>query len=211
MSGQELTVQMLRRREVLKRAAMLLGGAISAPAILGVLQGCADRKEEPATGEAPAKPWAPKFFTATQLAVIAEIAEIILPKTDTAGARDALVPQFIDSMLADVYPVDDQERFRAGLAKFEADAAAASDAGGKSFLDQAADRRVTVVKASLSAELDGERHPKPFMLMTRELTLLGFFNSRVGVEQFTDYQPVPQKYHGCVPLQTMKKHVEWEP
>jgi gluconate 2-dehydrogenase gamma chain len=200
-------VEVLRRREVLRRAAWLLGGAVSAPLAVALLQGCGDRKaaEAPKAADAPLPvPWAPKFLNAAQLALVSEIAEIMIPRTDTGGARDAGVPQFVDLMLADVYKPEDQQRFLAGLAAFEAGA-------GKGFLEQAAAQRVQLVKSTLEAELEGERIPKPFMLATRELVLVGFFNSKIGVTEFTDYRPVPVEYHGCVPLSKMRRHVEWEP
>ena len=40
--------------------------------------------------------------------------------------------------------------------------------------------RAAFVKQSLEAALAGERNPKPFILMARELTLLGFFTSQSG-------------------------------
>ena len=66
------------------------------------------------------------------------------------------------------------------------------------------------VKQSLEKALEGERNPKPFILMARELTLLGFFTSRVGITENMEYVAVPTVYHGCVPLSEMKKHVYWE-
>ncbi len=56
----------------------------------------------------------------------------------------------------------------------------------------------------------GEREPRPFILMTRELTLLGFFTSKVGITENMEYVSVPTAYHGCVPLSQMKKPVYWE-
>jgi hypothetical protein len=41
---------------------------------------------------------------------------------------------------------------------------------------------------------------RPFILMTKELTLLGFFTSQVGATQVLQYDPVPGAFHGCVPL-----------
>ena len=66
------------------------------------------------------------------------------------------------------------------------------------------------MKQSLEQALEGEHNPKPFILMARELTLLGFFTSRVGITENMEYVPVPTAYHGCVPLSEMKKHVYWE-
>jgi hypothetical protein len=191
---------MRARRALQKRAAWLLGGAISAPAALAVLQGCSAKQEPAAAGATP------KFLDAPQLALVAEIAEILIPKTDTSGARDAGVPAFIDSALEALYPAADQARYKAGLSQFEQAAASA----GKRFLDQDAAARAAFVRQSLEAALAGERHPKPFILMTRELTLLGYFSSKVGITENMEYVAVPTAFHGCVPLSQMKKHVYWE-
>ena len=191
----------VNRRELLQRVSWLLGGAVSAPAALAILQGCSARQ----TGDA-ATAWAPKFFKGEQAQVVAEIAEIIIPKTDTSGAQDAGVPSFIDLFLADVYDTAAQDRFNAGYAEF----ATAAKASGKSFLEQDPAQRIDTVKRSLAAALAGERHPRPFMLMVRELTLLGFYTSRPGILENMQYEAVPTVYHGCVPLAALKKPVYWE-
>jgi len=190
----------MQRREILRRAAWLLGGSISAPAALAVLQGCS-AKQEPG---APVP--ALKYLKAPEFAVVAEIAEILIPKTDTSGAKDAGVPAFIDVALDALYPKEDQERFRSGLAEFEAGAAAS----GKPFLERDPAARVEYVRHALDRALDSPRKPMPFMLMTRELALLGYFTSQPGITENMDYVPVPTAYHGCVPLSQMKKPVYWE-
>ena len=187
--------EMLQRRELLRRVTWMLGGAISAPAALAILQGCSAK--DSAVGAAAFKP---KFLTGpSHMDIVTEIADIIIPKTDTSGAKDAGVPAFIDSVLADVYPKEAQERFVQGLAEF-----------GKPFLEKDLAQRVAFVKQSLEKALAGEREPKPFILMARELTLLGFFSSRVGITENMEYVAVPTAYHGCVPLSQMSKHVYWE-
>jgi len=194
--------EMMQRRELLRRVAWMLGGAVSAPAALAILQGCSAKE----SGDAAAA-FKPAFLTgASHIDIVAEIAEIIIPKTETSGAKDAGVPAFIDSVLAAVYPKDAQERFTSGLVEF----AAAAASSGKPFLEREAAQRVDFVKQSLTKALEGERSPKPFILMMRELTLLGFFSSRVGITENMEYVPVPTVYHGCVPLSQMKKHVYWE-
>jgi hypothetical protein len=193
--------EMQARREILKRAAWLLGGAISAPAALAVLQGCS-AKQEPATAAGPK----PKFLDAAGLALVAEIAEIFIPRTGTSGAKDAGVPAFIDTALDGLYPAEDQARFKAGLVEFEN----AASALGKPFLEQEPAARVAFVKQALESALAGEHKPRPFILMARELTLLGYFTSKVGITENMEYVAVPTAYHGCVPLSQMKKHVYWE-
>ena len=101
----------INRRELLERVAYLIGGAISAPAALGVLQGCTPSST---SGSKPV------FLTEPQLETVAAIAEIMIPRTDTPGAKDVGVPAFIDSMLKATYQDTDRERFVSGLNDFEA-------------------------------------------------------------------------------------------
>jgi hypothetical protein len=171
----------------------MLGGAISAPAALAVLQGCSAKESAPhaALDLRSLKP--------DQFEIVSEIAEIMIPKTQSSGAQDVGVPAFIDVALAAVYDKESQDRFIAGLTQF---------AGGFLQLDAAA--RTAKVKSALEAALAGERDPKPFILMTRELTLLGFFSSKAGINENMTYQPVPTAFHGCVPISQMRTPVYWE-
>ena len=102
----------MNRREVLERVAWLMGGAISTPAVLAVLNGCS---RKPGTS-------APLALDAGQRALIAELAGIIIPRTDTPGAQDAGVPAFIESMLQDAFEDDDRQFFLSGLHDFDAQA-----------------------------------------------------------------------------------------
>ena len=199
-NGNDESPEMKQRRAVLKRAAWMLGGAVSAPAALAILQGCSAK--EPVPGAAVQF----KFFKGKQADIVTAIADVLIPKTDTSGALDAGVPAFIDSIMADVYPKDAQGRFSAGINEFDA----AAGAGGKAFLDQHVTQRAATVQKAIDAALEGEHKEKPFILVARELTLLGFFTSRVGITENMEYVPVPTAYHGCVPLSEMKKHVYWE-
>jgi hypothetical protein len=104
----------ITRREALRRAAVLLGGSLSAPTILGVLAGCGDSSRT--AGRAA---WTWRTLTPQQRAMVNAIAETIIPQTDTPGARDARVDEFVDAMISDHYPAEDRERFLAGLARME--------------------------------------------------------------------------------------------
>jgi gluconate 2-dehydrogenase gamma chain len=115
---------LIDRREALRRAALLLGGALSASTIAGVLAGCEAHRT-------PDGAWTPRALTSDQLELVATIAEHILPETDTPGARAALVHRFIDAMLADSYTADERQDFVAGLADVDARAQRSS---GRAFL-----------------------------------------------------------------------------
>jgi gluconate 2-dehydrogenase gamma chain len=186
----------MNRRELLQRVAWLMGGAISAPAVLGVLNGCSAKKEET---------WQPVFLSKEQGAVMADVAEIIIPRTDTPGAKDAGVPAFIDTMLKDVYEDADRQRFVTGLKAFDD---AARTAHGKGFVELPKAQQAELVKKfhdeAVASELALETRPayleRPFILMTKELTLLGFFTSKAGATEVLQYSAVPGSFKGCVPL-----------
>jgi gluconate 2-dehydrogenase gamma chain len=104
--GSEIT-----RREALKRAAWILGGTVSAPTILGVLAGCQAEQKTVFT---------PRTLTPDQRGTVEAIADIIIPETETPGARAAGVDQFVDRMLTDYYPAKERDRFITGLARVDA-------------------------------------------------------------------------------------------
>jgi gluconate 2-dehydrogenase gamma chain len=193
------------RREALRRTAMLMGGALSAPAILGVMNGCTAK---------PTIDWKPEFLSPEQGATVTRLTEIIIPATDTPGAKETGVPVFIDKMLKDVYSKKEQDRFIEGLKGFED--RAAKEAGDKfSELDsQEQISFVTKVHEDDVQNFAASRYarppvPKPFLLTVKELTLLGFFTSEAGATQVLQYQAVPGAYKGCVPLSEAGNGKTW--
>jgi gluconate 2-dehydrogenase gamma chain len=195
----------MNRRELLQRVAWIMGGAISAPAVLGVLNGCSAKKEES---------WQPVFLSKEQGAVMAEVAEIIIPRTDTPGAKDAGVPAFIDTMLKDVYEDEDRQRYVSGLKAFDD---AARTAHGKGFVELPKAQQTELVRKfhdeAVASELALETRPaylqRPFILMTKELTMLGFFTSKVGATEVLQYAAVPGEFKGCVPLAQAGNGKSW--
>jgi len=196
----------MNRREAIQRTALALGYAISAPALAGVLNGCKAKAE---------LAYKPVFFNEDQARAIAELAEIIIPKTDTPGAKDAGVPSFIDSMLGEVYGKEDKDKFLEGLAAFEADA---QKTYGDSFAECKPEDQVALFKKHHDAAMasagtggptgwwnTGGGADKPFVLKVKELTLLGFFTSEPGATQVLQYNQVPGPFKGCVPLAEVGK------
>ena len=185
----------MNRREALQQVAWLMGGAISAPAVVGFLSGCAPKQD--AT-------WKPVFLSPERAALVAEVTEIMIPRTDTPGAKDIGIAALIDQMLKDVYPKIDQDRFVAGLDAFDSQARTEF---GSPFLKLGSDKQKDMIRTVTETAMAAERAyvgpapmPRPFILMTRELTLLGFFTSQAGASKVLQYNPVPGPYQGCVPL-----------
>jgi len=196
----------MNRREAIQQTALVLGYAISGPALMGILNGCK------ATPEAAFKP---EFLTMEQALLVEELTEIIIPKTDTPGAKDVGVPMFIDKLLKDVYPPEDQERFVKNLMAFDDEA---KKAYGNSFMECSVEERNAHFKKTHDEIIQkltnsgpsgwwnvGGKEGKPFMVEIKELTLLGFFTSEAGANQVLQYNQVPGPYKGCVPLTEVGK------
>jgi len=182
----------INRREALRKTALMMGAAISSSALAGLLQGCKTT---------PELTYVPQFFTEDQGRIVMEVAEIIIPKTDTPGAKDVGVPGFIDTMLKDCYKKEDQDRFLEGLTAFDEEA---KKAYGDSFIYCKPEQQVELVTkvhaAAIAEAKENKEAKRPFILMTKELTLLGFFTSEPGATQVLQYIAVPGAYKGCVPL-----------
>jgi Gluconate 2-dehydrogenase subunit 3 len=181
------------RREALRRAALLLGGALSAPTIAGVLAGC----ESPRSAEGA---WKARALDVDQTELVATIAEHILPETDTPGARDAAVHRFIDTMLAEYYPAAQRQRFISGLADVNA---RAQRLAGRSFLRCSPEQQRSILE-----ELDREAFARPaspatpsFFRTFKELTVVGYYTSEIGATRELRYVQVPGRFEGCVPFE----------
>ncbi len=194
------------RREAIQRAGLILGYAITGPTLAGVLSGC---KATPQAG------FVPVFFSNEQGVLIETLAEIIIPKTETPGAKEAGVPQFIDTLIANVYTKEQQNKFMADLIAFDDDVKSTL---GKSFVACSAEEQVQhFEKHHTKAFSDatgggptgwwnaGSGGDKPFVLKVKELTLVGYFTSEPGATQVLQYNPVPGPFKGCVPYTEVGK------
>ena len=176
---------LIGRREALRRAAILLGGALSAPAIAGILAGCDSRS---VGGGA---------LAAEDLELVATIAEHIIPETDTPGARAAEVHVFIDKMLAEHYPDAERERVLAGLAEIDATARRGC---GRSFIRCSADEQRTIL-THIDGEAFADRARPHWFRTIKELTVLGYYTSEVGATQELKHVAVPGRFDPCVPFE----------
>jgi hypothetical protein len=148
-----------------------------------------------------------------QSELVATLAELILPETDTPGARAARVHEFIDLMLAERFDAADRDRFLAGLADVDTRAKAR---GAGDFLRAAAAQQLEVLTTlddELAQERDADRAgvkwrgraaapDKNFFQRMKWLTLLGYYTSEIGFTQELRAQIIPGRYDGCVPLES---------
>jgi len=177
------------RRELLKMVALATGGVVIGGEFF--LAGC--KNEDAVVGGAT--------FSNDDITFLDEVGETIIPKTKTAGAKEAEIGKFMTVMVNDCYSIDDQKIFHEGIAKLNE---ACKKAHGHSFMKaNAAPRKELLTsldkEAKEYAKSKKKEDPNHYFTMMKQLTLLGYFSSKQGLQQNFNYQQVPGKFDGAVP------------
>jgi gluconate 2-dehydrogenase gamma chain len=162
------------RRALLRNAILLVGGSMA---------GLPGEALAQASKQAKAR-----FFTPAQFAVLDETAEIIIPKTDTPGARGAGVPSIIDDLMANWASAERGASFRALMDDIDR-AARAEGAASLRALPPA--RRLDLVRR-YDAEKIGAKDPVYGRF--KELVLTTYYLSEAGATQELRYELVPGKW-----------------
>ena len=187
---------MITRREAIQHVAALLGGA----ALSGGDQLLALSFDEAALAQATAT--GVGAFSAADVALLDEIAETILPETSTPGAKAAKTGAFMALSVTDVYTAENQSIFRDGLRKVDE---ACTSAHGKSFMMATPAERLTVLQAldrEQKAAMDARQssdEPRHYFRLMKELALLGYFTSEIGVTKALRYVEAPGRFDPCAP------------
>jgi hypothetical protein len=181
----------MNRRDALSRVALLLGGTIIGGEFF--LSGCttADKKIGQSVD-----------FTADDIAFLDEVAETIIPATDTPGAKAAKVGTFMTVMVKDCYDEKQQKVFLAGMTKLNE--ISTQKFNGNGFMKITAEQRKELLNTLDKEQKEHaknkkkEEDPHYFTLM-KQLTLLGYFTSEPGATQALRYVPVPGRFEACIP------------
>ena len=132
---------------------------------------------------------------------MAAMAEVIIPATDTPGASEAGVTEFVAALVDGWLDDDDRDRFLAGLDTVDP---SARDRFGRDFADCTSTQQAALV-GDLDADLtrlrddpdaDETRH---FFHDVKRFTLTAYFTSEVGLEAI-GYRTTFPAFEGCAPL-----------
>jgi hypothetical protein len=157
-------------------------------------------------------------FSADDVALLNEIAESIIPATNTPGAKAADVGAFMAIAVTECFDPPEQAAFVAGLRRIES---LSVDRYGRSFRSISAAERSTVL-AGIERERRrrelwnrGERGLRilarriylgpplvqvaHYFTMMQDLTVRGYFTSRLGATETLRHRPVPGDYNGALP------------
>ncbi|MEO7208238.1 MAG: gluconate 2-dehydrogenase subunit 3 family protein [Steroidobacteraceae bacterium] len=221
-------LQLINRREAIRRVSALLGGVafVGGSSLLTAVE-----KAHSAVERILGK------FSAQDVAYLDEIAETILPATKTPGARAVKTGAFMALMVTDCYSPAEQKVFLDGMRKVDQ---AMRKANGVSFMAAAPEQRLVLLttldhaqkrvmddreaadrkRKGLSPVVRGDateakaeslpgnpvvaaesarREPAHYFRMMKELALLGFFTSKIGCSQALRYVEAPGRFDPCLP------------
>src|ERR1700754_1205123 len=181
----------MNRRDAIARVSLLLGGTILGAEVF--LSGCHNAPEKTIGGVGV-------NFANDDIAYLDEISETILPATNTPGAKEAKVGEFMARIVKDCYTEKDQKIFLDGMQALNE---ASKKKSGKSYMESTPEQR-----HDLLVDLDKEQkaytdkkqkdEPAHYFRMMKELTLWGYFTSEPGATKALRYVAVPGKWEGCV-------------
>lgn len=179
--NQPLINQLIPRREALQRLALLVGSTLSLP-VQAALRGQTSNTIS-------------IRFSAEQQVLVANLVDVIIPPTDTPGAKAAGVGQFVEYVIGHCSAASQQESFQRGLLQTDE---LSKTTFGKPFAELSRAQKIEVVSQLTQRE-------KPFFLSLRELTIVGYFTSESGATKALDYVAIPGRFQGDIPLTPNQK------
>lgn len=167
----------LNRRSLMLGAVFLLGGAAALTRFA---------RNAPAAAVA--------VFSSEQYALLEQVVDVIIPPTDTAGALDAGVPEFMRRMLMDWASQDTRAAMLGVLEGIEQQA---WEKYGAVFLELPAERRLEVMRA---VDEGSFARQDAAWSKFKSLVLVGYYHSEIGATQELRYELVPGAWRSDLPL-----------
>jgi hypothetical protein len=179
------------RREAMRGLAIMFGAELLLPIRAAVAQGID-----------PVDLSGASLFPGDMREQTAAFAETIIPETDTPGAREAGVADFIEFMLQEWYPDEDRERFMDGMAGLQS---FCRERHQQTFSELNGEDQFNIVAALRDGQAAGfEDGGQAFFNHMKQLTIFGYYTSEIGMTVERSYLPVPGKYDGAYPYENVR-------
>ena len=143
--------------------------------------------------------------------ILAHLAEVIIPRTDTPGAKDAKVGDFIARVMAYCADQNKQHRFIQGLTKLEKYTIEKYDttfenctsSEQKTIVEHF--ERESVYQYHILNKINDRLFGKSFFSQLKGLTVEGYCSSMVGATEGLAYDYIPGTYMGCISMNLNQK------
>lgn len=197
----------MNRREVLKAMAKLSAAPLAIS--LGTYRALAQLAHHGSlTGpEQAGEEWVPQFLTPQQDETVTVISDLIIPETETPGARGARVNEFIDFALSRDTPKA-QQAFLQGLEWIDR---RSGELFSSDFVELSVERQIDLL-TRISFEEEAAPDDRPgvaFFKDIKDRTIVGYYSSEIGLRQELGFQglSVLLEFPGC----RHPEHLNWEP
>ena len=180
-------IDFMDRRSALKQTALVSGIVLSPGIITTLLNSCSPTYENA---------WIPSFFNHEVMEDIRQMAEDIIPRTDTPGALDVGVDKFIDVAVKNCLDSDAQSKMNLLFS----DVRELNRNAFHSLKEIDRHEVISNLENSSSDSISGSSY-RTF----KYLVLLGYFTSEEGLKSNLNYKPVPGKYEGCITISKDEK------
>ncbi len=160
----------------------------------------------------PAAGYALRTLNPHQNATVVAMIDLIVPATDTPGAKGALVNEFIDLILTEWATEEERANFLGGLAGVDKQS---NELFGKDFIDASPVQQTALLRsmddAAMAEHARAPRAPEMvrerdtqlqgnFWVVFKSITLHGYYTSEIGFTQELKLQIIPGAQHGCAPV-----------
>ena len=157
-----------------------------------------------------------RTLTSHQNAIVVAMIDLLIPATDTPGAKAARVNEFMDVILTDWATVEERARFLAGLDDVDTQANALF---GKSFLEASPTQQSAMLQVlddsvdwlhsrpshpAVSPDRDFNQLRGEFFRSFKLVTIHGYYTSEIGQTQELKREIIPGAFHGCAPVTSPK-------
>lgn len=183
------------RREIIKYLA-LTSGLLLTPTSLDLLAGSFSKPTDMARRNQKG------FLNHDQLQLLGDVSEVIIPTTDTPGARAAGVHEFINQYAVGCLAANEQDQILATLNKIASEARKKSAIGFKSLS----------LAQQIQLLTDFEQAKSPFTQTDRDnfkqlksWIVFAYYTSEAGATQELSYLAIPGGYKGNIKFSSVGK------
>ena len=168
----------MNRRDLLKKGVYGLAGVTLSSALISSLQSCTSIEK-----------YSPHYFSKTEFSLLSNIVDFLIPKTETPGALEMKVPQFIDIIISETYNNESKNNFSNKL---------------KLLIEDFKSNNIDLsdynsMKSKFVNDFNNKTHQEIYNQI-RDLTVWGFKTSKEIALNVLNYNPIPGYQLGCVDI-----------
>ena len=168
----------MNRRDLLKKGVYGLAGVTLSSTLISTLQSSSSIEK-----------YSPLYFSKTEFSLISNIIDFFIPKTETPGALDMKVPQFVDIIISETYNIESKNNFSNKLKLLIKDLKTKNI----DLLDYSS------IKSKFVSDFNNKTHHEIYNEL-RDLTVWGFKTSKEIALNVLNYKPVPGYQLGCIDI-----------